>query len=137
MKQITTLIFSILLVGLSSHSFSQQAKYYVDVEISNNTPSQHEEIELTYKLKYRGNSIRLSNPQYKIADPNFGGGFNVLRKGGNGGMSMDFNMGGGGMTIYTYTYIIKPKATGNFTIGPMSITFEGKKYTSKSQTRLC
>jgi hypothetical protein len=124
------LILSIIVCLLSVSGFTQ-SKYYVDFDISNTTPTQNEEIQITYKLMFRGNNIKLHNPRFQITKPKFGDNFKILKEGQPNNRSFNFG-GSGGMTIYQYLFVLKANKTGNMTIPPMSIAYEGKTYTSKS-----
>ena len=120
-----------LLVFLPAYAAAQTDKYFVDVAISNASPLLTEEVTLSYKLRYKGNSISLVNPRFDIQSPEFSPGFAVQRQGRSGGMDLDFS---GNITVFEYAYILKPQKAGTFTIGAAQIKFEGASYASKSLT---
>lgn len=121
----------VLLMCLPATASAQSDKYFVDVAISNASPLLTEEVTITYKLRYKGNSISLMNPRFDIQPPEFSPGFVVQRQGRNGGMDLDFS---GNITVFEYIYILKPQKAGTFTIGAAQIKFDGASYASKSLT---
>jgi len=121
-------LFALLLL-LPALLQAQSDKYFIDVAISNASPLLTEEVTLTYKLRYKGNSISLVNPRFDIQPPDFSPGFAIQRQGKSGGMDLDFS---GSITVFEYSYILKPQKAGSFTIGPAQIKFNNESYSSKS-----
>ena len=128
-KTLTIGFFMSLMLLLNFSAAAQNEKYYVEAELSNASPLLTEQVTITYKLKYKGNSISLMNPRFDVQAPDFGEYFQISRQGRSGGMDLDFS---GSITVFEYAYILKPVKTGNATISPIGITFNGDTYRSKS-----
>ncbi|MCF8299123.1 MAG: BatD family protein [Saprospiraceae bacterium] len=122
MKQITT----ILLIFLTSLVFGQD--YYVDVELSSSNPSVGDEIDITYKLKFKGNSGSFNLSGLQIKRPQYSG-FEIVDE--RSGMNQSFSFGGGGgMELYQYIVTLKALKEGNFSFGPMEYHWNNKVYKS-------
>ena len=121
------LITAVLLFCVSS-LVAQKEKYYVEEELSNSTPLQTEQVTVSYKLKYKGNSLSLVNPRFNLSNPDFGEHFKVLRKGQN--RSMNFDMSGS-ITVFEYQFVLQPLKTGSFTVDPVTIVYNDDKFVSK------
>ncbi len=121
------LISTILLILLTSLVFAQD--YFVDVDLSSSNPAVGDEIQIIYKLKYKGNSVSFSNSGLQIKQPQYSG-FEVVDE--RHGMSQNFSFGGGSNGIELYQYIVTLKALkeGNFTFGPMEYHLHKKVYKS-------
>ena len=125
MKKILTILF----ILLSSLVFSQK-EYFVDVEISNSNPSIDEQVQLLYKLKYKGNNGSFNLSGMQIRKPQMSN-FDIVDEGGGMNMNMSFGFGSsGGMEIYQYKLILQPKKVGAFTIAP--VEFHWNKHVYKS-----
>lgn len=124
-----TYSFGLLLAVLfwANGLFAQQQsdQYYLEAQVSSKTPLKTEQVTIRYKLRYKGNSINLRNPQFRHTPPDFGDHFEIVNE-GQGRMEMDFTA----ITVYEYIYILQPKKTGTYEVPPYKLVFEGKVYES-------
>ncbi|MFO8086716.1 MAG: BatD family protein [Bacteroidales bacterium] len=120
------LLFFLSLCAISGHG---QEKFYVDINVSNSSPSVNQQIRIDYKLKFKGSSGSFTFNNMRFNRPDFEG-FKIIDQGGRMDMGMNFGMGRDDMTLYVYSFILEATDQGTFTIEPFEFIWSNHRVKS-------
>ncbi|MCF8217490.1 MAG: BatD family protein [Bacteroidales bacterium] len=135
MKKHLLTILVTFLISLAAYTAHAQDDFYVDINVSNSSPSLNEQFRVDYILKYKGRSGSFNLSGINAKKPSFEK-FRIIDEGGGMDMNMSFGFGRQekDMALYKYSFILEPKEKGKFTIDPFVYKWQGKTLKSAELT---